>query len=82
LGAVSGKILQICNKILRCGFDHLPLFVQQIMSMVAQRNNRGVNKRGCPIIGDNVYIGSGAKIFGAIRIGDNSAIGANCVVTK
>jgi serine O-acetyltransferase len=29
-----------------------------------------------------VYIGPGAKIFGGIRVGNNSAIGANCVVTK
>ena len=35
-----------------------------------------------PIIGDNCYIGPGAKIFGAIRIGDNVAIGANAVVLK
>lgn len=35
---------------------------------------------GNPVIGDNVYIGPGAKIFGAITIGDNAAIGANAVV--
>lgn len=35
-----------------------------------------------PIIGDNVYIGPGAKIFGKIEIGDNVAIGANAVVNK
>ena len=38
-------------------------------------------KRGAPIIGDNVYIGAGAKIIGGIRIGNNVRIGANCVVT-
>ncbi len=43
--------------------------------------SRGKNM-GCPIIGDNVYIGPGAKVFGAINVGDNVAIGANCVVTK
>ncbi len=43
--------------------------------------NRGKNK-GCPQLGDNVYIGPGAKIIGAIRIGNNVAIGANSVVTK
>lgn len=42
--------------------------------------NRGRNK-GTPTIGDNVYIGPGAKIVGAIKIGSNVAIGANCVVT-
>ena len=38
--------------------------------------------RGCPIIGDNVYIGAGAKVIGRITIGNNVAIGANAVVTK
>lgn len=42
---------------------------------------RGKNK-GTPIIGDNVYIGPGAKIIGAVKVGNNAAIGANCVVTK
>lgn len=35
-----------------------------------------------PTIGDNVTIGSGAKVLGAITIGDNSQIGANSVVVK
>ena len=43
--------------------------------------NRGKNK-GYPTIGDNVYIGPGAKIIGAVKIGNNVAIGANTVVTK
>jgi len=38
--------------------------------------------RGVPEIGDRVYIGPGAKIFGKIRIGNNVAIGANAVVSK
>ena len=33
-----------------------------------------------PKIGDNVYIGPGAKIYGAIQIANNTAIGANAVV--
>lgn len=40
----------------------------------------GRSNGGVPIIGDNVYIGPGAKIFGDIRIGNNVRIGANCVV--
>lgn len=35
---------------------------------------------GAPTLGDNIYIGPGAKLFGAIHIGDNTAIGANAVV--
>jgi serine O-acetyltransferase len=43
---------------------------------------RGKHSRGAhtPIIGDNVFIGTGAKILGAITIGDNVVIGANSVV--
>jgi Serine acetyltransferase len=33
-----------------------------------------------PIIGDEVYIASGAKVLGAIKIGSNCVIGANAVV--
>ncbi len=40
------------------------------------------DKRGCPVIGDNVYIAAGAKLFGKIRIGNNVRIGANAVVHK
>lgn len=39
-------------------------------------------KRGVPTIGDNVYIGPGAKVFGKINIGNNVKIGANAVVYK
>ena len=35
-----------------------------------------------PTIGDNCFIGPGAKLFGNIKIGDNVAIGANAVVNK
>lgn len=35
-----------------------------------------------PRIGENVYIGPGAKIYGPVRIGNNCTIGANAVVTK
>ena len=36
---------------------------------------------GAPKIGNNVYIGAGAKIIGGITVGDNVRIGANAVVT-
>jgi serine O-acetyltransferase len=42
--------------------------------------NIGIADGGAPKIGDNVYIGPGAKIFGPITIGDDAVIGANAVV--
>ena len=45
---------------------------------IGQGNNHG----DVPTIGDNVWIGPGAKIFGKISISDCTAIGANSVVTK
>ena len=44
-------------------------------------SSRG-DRFGCPTIGDAVYIGPGAKIFGRISIGNCAAIGANAVVTR
>ena len=41
---------------------------------------RRVGENNAPIIGNNVDIGSGAKLLGPIRIGDNVYIGANAVV--
>lgn len=35
-----------------------------------------------PTLGDNVIVGSGAKILGPIKIGNNVKIGANAVVLK
>lgn len=48
-------------------------------------SNLGANTGGpldVPKLGNNVYIGPGAKLFGDITIADNISIGANAVVTK
>jgi serine O-acetyltransferase len=45
------------------------------------QQNRG-ERAGCPTIGNNVYIGPGAKIIGRVQIGDYAAIGANAVVVN
>lgn len=37
---------------------------------------------GSPKIGDNCYIGCGAKIIGNVTVGRNCRIGANAIVTK
>jgi serine O-acetyltransferase len=41
---------------------------------------RRVEEKCAPEIGDNVDIGTGAKLLGPIRIGNNVLIGANAVV--
>lgn len=35
-----------------------------------------------PTLGDNIVVGSGAKVLGPVRIGNNSKIGAGAVVLK
>jgi serine O-acetyltransferase len=37
---------------------------------------------GVPVIGDDVWIGPGARIFGSISVGSNVVIGANAVVNR
>jgi serine O-acetyltransferase len=42
----------------------------------------GAEKGQCPVLGDNVFIGAGAKVIGNVRVGSDVKIGANAVVTK
>jgi serine O-acetyltransferase len=44
--------------------------------------NIGVANGAAPTIGDNVYLGPGAKLFGGITVGDDVAVGANAVVNR
>lgn len=44
--------------------------------------NIGANGGNPPKLGDDIYIGPGAKIFGDIYIADGCKIGANAVVNK
>jgi serine O-acetyltransferase len=38
------------------------------------------NEWAFPVIGDNVFIGAGARVLGGICVGDHAVIGANAVV--
>ena len=40
----------------------------------------GDNHGQCPVLEDDIFVGSGAKIIGAVRIGSNARVGANAVV--
>lgn len=52
-----------------------------VMQQVTIGRSKGGNRSGIPIIGNNVFIGAGAKIIGNIKIGNNVIIGANACVT-
>ena len=40
----------------------------------------GAEKGKSPVLGNNVFVGAGAKIIGSVRIGSDVRIGANAVV--
>jgi serine O-acetyltransferase len=42
----------------------------------------GDERAGSPVIGDDVFIGPGAAVFGAVELGDRVRVGANSVVTS
>jgi len=42
----------------------------------------GAEKGRAPVLGNHVYIGSGARIIGGVTVGNNVRIGANAVVVK
>ena len=39
-------------------------------------------RTGVPSLGDRVYVAAGAKVIGPVRVGSDSAIGANAVVCR
>jgi serine O-acetyltransferase len=42
----------------------------------------GAERNRTPVLGDDVYIGAGAKVIGGVRVGSRVRIGANAVVTR
>lgn len=40
------------------------------------------NSADFPTLGDEVYVGAGARILGGVSVGDRARIGANAVVVK
>jgi serine O-acetyltransferase len=51
--------------------------------MIMQQVTIGMIREGeVPTLGNNVYVGAGAKIIGKLSVGDGARIGANAVVTK
>ena len=52
------------------------LRIQECVTVGASGGNEA------PIIGNNVYLASGCKVIGNVRIADNCVVGANSVVVK
>ncbi len=42
----------------------------------------GAERRQAPVLGNDIFVGAGAKIIGSITVGDGARIGANAVVVK
>lgn len=42
----------------------------------------GAERRQAPVLGNDIFIGAGAKILGSIQVGDGARVGANAVVVK
>jgi serine O-acetyltransferase len=40
----------------------------------------GAEKGHSPVLGNDVFLGAGAKVLGAVKIGDGAKVGANAVV--
>ena len=57
------------------------VFIYHDQGVTLGGTGKDVGKRH-PTIGNNVMIGSGAKVLGPINVGDNSKIGAGSVVVK
>ncbi len=49
---------------------------------IGSNNLKDSKGYGAPQIGNNVYIGAGAKIIGNVKVGNNVRIGTNAVVVK
>lgn len=59
-----------------------PLTVIGSNCMIFHRVTLAADRTGAPRIGNDVLIGAGACVIGAVRLGDGCRVGANCVVVK
>lgn len=49
---------------------------------IGSNNLSDSRNNGSPTIGNDCYIGAGAKIIGKVHVGRGARIGANCIVVK
>lgn len=62
--------------------DHVTIGANVTVGGAGTRRDKHGVTRIAPIIGNRVYIATGAKVLGGIEIGSHCIIGANAVVTK
>ncbi len=74
-----GTIIVNCNARVgaNCELHNLVHIAQNL-----HEAQKGAESDQAPTIGDNVFIGPGARVLGGITIADGIVIGANSVVTK
>jgi acetyltransferase-like isoleucine patch superfamily enzyme len=70
-----GEQCVIADRAMFIDFDHGVVEVERPIRV------QGIYKRDC-IVGSNVWIGYGACFLRGIRVGDNSIVGTNSVVTR
>jgi len=70
-----GEQCVIADRAMFIDFDHGVVEVERPIRV------QGIYKRDV-IVGSNVWIGYGACILRGVSVGDNSIVGANCVVTR
>jgi acetyltransferase-like isoleucine patch superfamily enzyme len=65
----------VADRAMFIDFDHGVVEVERPIRV------QGIYKRDC-VIGSNVWVGYGACFLRGVRVGDNSIVGTNSVVTK
>jgi len=70
-----GEQCVIADRAMFIDFDHGVVEVERPIRL------QGIYKRDC-IVGSNVWVGYGACFLRGVRVGDNSIVGTNSVVTK
>jgi acetyltransferase-like isoleucine patch superfamily enzyme len=70
-----GEQCVIADRAMFIDFDHGVVDVERPIRV------QGIYKRDC-VIGSNVWIGYGACFLRGVRVGDNTIVGSNSVVTK
>ena len=72
------------NLLLADEINRAPSKVQSALLEAMQEHQVtiGAERRESPVLGNDVFIGAGAKIIGSVTIGDGARIGANAVVVR